>query len=107
MDADAVRSFALSLPDATEEPHFHFTSFRIRGKIFATMPPNNELLHIFCPEEDREAAVAAHPDVCEVLHWGKRVAGVKLTLARADSDVVEDLLKAAYDSRARSGKKAR
>lgn len=103
MNADAVREFALSLPDATEEPHFHFTSFRIGGKIFATMPPRNELLHVFCPEEDREAAVAEYPEVCEVLHWGKRVAGVKLELARADDDFVRDLLQAAYDAKAPAG----
>jgi hypothetical protein len=99
MDVDAVRQFALSLPNATEEPHFHFTSFRINGKIFATMPPSNDLLHVFAPEEDREAAIAAYPKVCETLHWGKRVVGVKIDLGQANRSLVEDLLRAAYDSK--------
>jgi len=99
MKADAVRRFALSLPDATEEPHFHFSSFRIKGKIFATMPPSHELLHVFVPDEDREAAVAAHPVNCEALHWGKRVVGVRIDLTSADESLVEDLLRAAYDSK--------
>jgi hypothetical protein len=101
MDVDAVRQFALSLPDATEEPHFHFTSFRISGKIFATMPPSNDLLHVFAPEEDREAAIAAHSEVCETLHWGKRVVGVKINLGRVSRSLVEDLLQAAYDSKSK------
>lgn len=99
MDADAIKRFALSLPDATEEPHFHFTSFRINGKIFATMPPSNDLLHVFVPEQDREVAVAANPKVCEALHWGKRVVGVRISLGDASRDLVEDLLRAAYDSK--------
>jgi len=90
----------MSLPDATEEPHFHFTSFRIGGKIFATMPPSNELLHVFVPEVDREAAIAAHPECCESLHWGKRVVGVKIDLTSAGSPLVRDLLQAAYDAKA-------
>lgn len=100
MNVEQVRRYALSLPDATEEPHFHFTSFRIGGKIFATMPPSNALLHVFAPQTDREAAIAAHPDVCEALHWGKRVVGIKIQLGAVSPALVEDLLRAAYDSKA-------
>lgn len=100
MKADAVRRFALSLPDVTEEPHFHFTSFRIGGKIFATMPPGDALLHVFVPEEERQIAVQSRPDVCEVLNWGKRVVGLRIELARADEEFVEDLLRSAYAGKA-------
>jgi hypothetical protein len=97
VNADAVRQFSLALPEATEEPHFHFTSFRIGGRIFATMPPGDRLLHVFVPEEDREVAVAAHPDFCESLQWGKRVVGVKIDLEAAPETLVTDLIRAAYD----------
>lgn len=107
MDAEAVRAFALSLPDAAEEPHFHFTSFRIGGKIFATMPPGDRLLHVFCPEVERQAAVLAYPDSCEVLHWGKRVAGVRIELDKASAHLVEELLQAAYDEKAAHAPRAR
>ena len=40
MKMSQLRIFALSLPDATEEPHFNYSSFRVRGKIFATVPPD-------------------------------------------------------------------
>jgi hypothetical protein len=100
MNADSVRELATSLPDVTEEPHFHFTSFRIDGRIFATMPPSGELLHVFVPEQERELAVAARPDACETLHWGKRLVGVKVNLKIADDDLVEALVRAAYDDKA-------
>ena len=103
MKAEAVRKFALSLPDATEEPHFHFTSFRIGGKIFATMPPGGALLHVFVPEEERQVAASARPDLCEVLHWGKRVVGLKIELGKAEENFVIDLLQAAYAVKAGKG----
>lgn len=34
---DAFRKFALSLPEATEEPHFEKTSFRVKKKIFVSI----------------------------------------------------------------------
>lgn len=103
MDAASVRELATSLPDVTEEPHFHFTSFRIDGRIFATMPPGGALLHVFVPEEERELAVAAHPEVCETLHWGKRLVGVKVNLRAAADDLVATLIRAAYDDKAAHG----
>lgn len=40
--ADA-RDLALSFPGATEEPHHGMPSFRVRGKIFATVPDGQHL----------------------------------------------------------------
>ena len=42
-----ARKFALSLPEATEEPHFEKSSFRVRGKIFATVPEDQKHLNVF------------------------------------------------------------
>src|SRR6478672_5062537 len=47
MKIAAVREFALGLPEATEEPHFDFASFRVRGKIFVTVPPDETHIHVF------------------------------------------------------------
>lgn len=102
MNRDSVEAFALSLPQATREPHFHFTSFRIGGKIFATMPPSNDLLHVFVPEEAREVAVLQFADCCEALHWGKRVVGVKVDIDKANDELIRDLLLTAY--RAKGGR---
>ena len=38
MTQDDIRALALSLPLAEEHPHFDRASFRVKGKIFATLP---------------------------------------------------------------------
>lgn len=103
MKIDQVRRFALSLPEVTEEPHFHFSSFRIHGKIFATVPPGEESLHIFVTEEEREAALALEPGFIEKLYWGKRVAGLRISLAKAKPAVVTRLLAQAWSRKAPKG----
>jgi hypothetical protein len=95
-----VRRYALSLPEAAEEPHFQYASFRVRGKIFATVPTEKDRLHIFVPEEDREPVVAAHPDAFEKLWWGKKVIGVRVTLSKAATADVKRLLRAAWRKKA-------
>ncbi|HPU52571.1 MAG TPA: MmcQ/YjbR family DNA-binding protein [Burkholderiaceae bacterium] len=99
---DSVRTFALSLPDTTEEPHHDFGSFRVRGKIFVTIPPGEALLHIFLPEHERELALAAHPDSLEPVHWGAKVLGVRARLALTSAAVVTQLVRTAYDFKAAS-----
>lgn len=96
MTLDDVRSASRALPETSEEPHHHFTSFRVRGRIFATAPPDSEHLHVFVDEERRELALAMYPDAYEPLTWGKKVVGVRVLLPAADAQDVEDLLRSAW-----------
>jgi hypothetical protein len=100
MKLEAVRKYALSLPETTEEPHFVYTSFRVCGKLFATAPPNGEFLHIFVDEEQRAPLIAAEPEVYEALHWGAKVVGVKVILARANVSTVKHLLLQSWQRKA-------
>jgi hypothetical protein len=100
MKLDAVRKIALSLPDTTEEPHHDFGSFRVRKKIFVTLPPGGERIHLFLSEEDRERALAAYPEFVEKLLWGGKVVGVRVTLAKAVPGFVGTLVKQAYEHKA-------
>ena len=95
-----VRRFALALPEVTEAPHFHLSSFRVRGRIFATVPPGGEHLHVFVGDEDREVALELEPGFLEKLHWGKRVVCVRVSLAKAKPKVVERLLAQAWSRKA-------
>ncbi len=76
------------------------SSFRVRGKIIATVPPEEVFLHVFVDEERRELAVSMYPEFCEKLWWGKKVVGVRVSLAQADADEVKDLLRAAWAAKA-------
>ena len=97
---ERVRRFALSLPESAEAPHHHMSSYRVRGKIFATVPPSGELLHVFVDDERRELALAMDPSAYENLHWGKKVVGVRVHLGSAAHDDVEDLLLCAWRRKA-------
>ena len=49
MTLERVRAFALSLPEANEEPHFDRTSFRVKGKIFVTARLSEDHVNVFVP----------------------------------------------------------
>jgi hypothetical protein len=100
MKRDAARRLALSLPEATEAPHFHYASFRVQGKIFATAPPDGEYLHVFVADDERDAASAVAPACVENLLWGARVVGVRVLLARASPALVKRLLSQAWARKA-------
>lgn len=100
MNMDEAREYALSLPDANEEPHHQMSSFRVHGKIFATVPKGDTHLNIFVGEERREQAVSMYPEFCEKLWWGKKVVGVTVSLADADPDEVRELLRSAWERKA-------
>jgi hypothetical protein len=96
-----VRKFALSLPGAVEAPHFDYASFRVDGRIFCTVPPGEDLIHVFLPEEQRERALALQPEAVEKLWWGAKVTGLRLTLAKAKAPLVKELLQAAWALKAK------
>jgi hypothetical protein len=95
-----ARRFALSLPDATEEPHFEKSSFRVGGKIFATIPEGGRHLNVFVDEHEVRASVAEDPDAFGELWWGKKLSGLQVTLAKADSRRVREMLEDAWRRRA-------
>ena len=99
-DLATARRFALSLPEATEEPHFEMSSFRVRGKIFATVPPDGAYLHVFVDELETAAAVDQNPAVFEPLRWGDRVRGLRVRLAPAPDARVMELLEEAWRRKA-------
>jgi hypothetical protein len=99
-DIDSARSFAMSLPGATEEPHHDMSSFRVAGKIFATVPPDESRLHVFVEEPEISATVAEDPGAFEPLLWGKAVRGLRVLLAAAPAERVEELLAEAWRRRA-------
>jgi hypothetical protein len=98
---EAARTFALSLPETTEEPHFDKSSFRVKGKIFCTVP-DDKTLHLWAGIEEVQALVAEDPAAFEVIIWGKREVSdwVRIHLPRAKTAQVRELLDAAWLSKA-------
>ncbi len=76
------------------------SSFRVRGKIFATVPPDDQHLHVFVDEAETHAAVAEDPAAFEPLLWGGRLRGLRVRLAAADQERVEELLEESWRRKA-------
>ena len=100
MNVRDLRRFALSLAEVSEEPHFHLTSFRVQGKIFATLAPDGSFLNVFVDDAQREVMTAVDPNVYETLRWGKQIAGLHVQLPAAKSADVKVLLRAAWERKA-------
>ena len=99
MNVKELRRLALALPEATEAPHFHLTSFRVKNKIFATAAPDGSYMNVFVDDEQREIMVAVDPKAYETLKWGK-IGYLHVHLAAAKARDVRALLRAAWERKA-------
>jgi hypothetical protein len=97
---EQARRFALSLPGATEEPHFDMSSFRVRGKIFATVPSDEAHLHVFVDEAEIAASAAEDPAAFEPLRWGERIRGLRIDLGSAPDGRVRELIEESWRRKA-------
>lgn len=99
LTASEVRRLALALPEAHEEDHHGIPSFRVRNKIFATVPDDGHVNVMLGAEETAATIAAASGEVAE-LWWGQKLAGVQVSLARADHGLLAPLLREAWRRRA-------
>lgn len=90
----------MSMQEVTEQPHFESTSFRVRGKIFATVPPDGMHMHVFVSATVRTDAMASHPEAVSELAWGRRIVGLRIDLGRATPTLVKRLVRRAWLAKA-------
>ena len=64
LTAAQARAIALALPEAVEQDHHGRPSFRVAGKIFATLW-DPEHMNVMVDEAGIRTAVQATPEVCE------------------------------------------
>jgi hypothetical protein len=94
-DVGTVRRLAMALPETTEQDHHGMASFRVRGKIFATLPDDDHV-RIMLDETEIRSAVAEHPTLCAEHYWGKRLSCVVVTLAATPEALLAELLTEAW-----------
>src|SRR4030088_2203634 len=99
MTIDQVRKLALVLPEVTEQDHWGNPSFRIRGRIFATVPDEAHVNGMIDPF-DVDEVIREDPATCEELRWGKEVRGVRVSVSGASSTMIETLLRTAWRRKA-------
>jgi hypothetical protein len=99
LSTDDARRAALSLPEAVEQDHHGRPSFRVVGKIFATLW-DAEHMNVMLDEPGILTAVEAQPTICSKVMWGKRLAAVRVDLRAADESLLADLLADAWERKA-------
>ena len=99
VSVEEARQLALSLPDAVERDHHGRPSFRVAGRIFATLW-DPEHMNVMLDEPGILTAVAAHPGICTEVMWGKRLAAVRVALPDAEPELLADLLADAWEGKA-------
>ncbi len=96
LTCDDIRSIALALPQAEEQPHFDSTSFRVKGKIFATMGDEPRATLKLDPEDQHNLA-QAHPGVVEAVdgYWGRN-GWTLVQCAEMDAQTLSGLMRMAW-----------
>lgn len=61
-DAEDVRTIALTLPETAEKLSWGMPTFRVRGKIFASLADDDASVGVKCPIADREELIASEPE---------------------------------------------
>jgi hypothetical protein len=99
MTLDEAREVALGLAETTAQDHHGMESWRVRGRIFATVPDTDHV-RAMVDQDDIRAVVAQYPDACEEFWWGSRLACVVVDLGSAPGHLVKELLLDAWRRKA-------
>lgn len=95
----AVRQLALALPEAIERDHHGRPSFRVGGRIFATLWDETHM-NVMLDEPGIRTAVQEHPEICAEFWWGKRLRAVQVDLKRVTKRLASELLTDAWERKA-------
>ena len=97
MNADEFRTIALDLPEVSEGSHQGHADFRVGGKVFATLGPDESWAMLKLSPDEQAASLEAEPGVFEAFPgaWGRQGC-TKVHLARARPARVLRLLGVAW-----------
>lgn len=85
-DAEDVRRIALSLPDTTEKVAWNMPTFRVAGKMFATLPEDETSIAVRCPKEERDELALAEPEKFWIADHEAMFAWVRVRLAALEDE---------------------
>jgi hypothetical protein len=95
VDDDDVRRIALSLPETKERPSYGTPGFRVKDKLFARMREDGALAVYVSALEEKEALIAAEPEVFFTLpHYD----GYAMVLVRLEAIGIEELTEVLTDA---------
>lgn len=97
MNATQFRKIALSMPEAVEKGHMNHPDFRVAGKIFATLQPDEKCGMVKLTPAQQRQFMKDHPGAFEPAAgaWGKRGATL-VDLAGVRPAVLRNAITAAW-----------
>src|SRR2546423_3017965 len=98
MTSDEFREITLSFPETEERSHMNHPDFRVRGKIFATLGPDETWGMAKLTPAQQQDFLRFEPEFRPASgKWGDGGATI-ITLAEADEAAVRDALTAAWQN---------
>lgn len=96
-DYEAVRAAALAEPRAVEMDHHGAPSFRVGGKIFATLRREPPRLMVKLDPEDQANLAQGYPGIVAPVpgYWGRK-GSTFVDYERADAELLDVLLRLAW-----------
>lgn len=96
IDTETFRQFALSFAETTEQPHFDATSFRVNGKIFASLEIDKQKACLKLSIDDQEQFCSFDKAIYPVDNkWGKS-GWTHIDINKIREDLLVDALTSAY-----------
>lgn len=94
---EEVRAIALAQPQAVEMDHHGIASFRVAGKIFATLRTDPPRLMVKLDPEDQRNLTEGHPGIIAPVpgYWGRK-GSTFVDYQRADRPLLEALIRLAW-----------
>jgi SAM-dependent methyltransferase len=89
----------MALPEVVEHDHHGRPSFRVAGRILATLW-DEEHMNVMLDEPGIRTAVEAWPGICQEFWWGKRLRAAHVDLGLADEHLIRELLADAWEGKA-------
>jgi len=101
VSVNTARQLALSLPQTTEQPHFHLASFRVSNKIFSTLWETEKKLMVKLSLVEQSVFCDIDKSIIYPVPggWGKQGATF-IELAKVKKQIVEDALACAWKNAA-------
>jgi hypothetical protein len=87
-----VRRVALSLPEAEERETWGHPTFRVRGKMFATLASDGARASVKATKEAQAALVGSDPEVFSVPAYVGHHGWVAIDVGRVDPEELRELL---------------
>lgn len=105
IDTETFRQLALSFADTVEQPHFEATSFRINGKIFASLEIEKAKACLKFSLDDQQQFCSFDKAIYPVdNHWGKS-GWTYIDISKIREDLLVDALSSAYKEVTKTKKK--